>query len=246
MSTDLHRLYRQRFISGVTLVLLLAAASGGIDVVAYLRYDVFVANQTGNLIIISLGITQGEQRDPVLPSVVSLAAFMLAVLITARIRRALVDRSVAEQQVRHKALITEAVLLVFAAAIIVVGFDANGDVRYGVIALLAASQGIQAVVLVRVLGVAVQTVAINGPLVSTLNLAAEGRRWRAIVAGAAPVGYAIGAGTGALLQIVSSGLTLVVSAALGIASVFVGGRYRELDARVTALEPPPAGQAPGG
>ncbi len=246
MSTDLHRLYRQRFIFGVTLVLLLAAASGGIDVVAYLRYDVFVANQTGNLIIISLGITQGEQRDPVLPSIVSLAAFMLAVLITARIRRVLVDRNIGEQRVRHQALITEAVLLVFAALIIVVGFDSNGDVRYGVIALLAASQGIQAVVLVRVLGVAVQTVAINGPLVSTLNLAAEGRRWRAIVAGAAPIGYAIGAGSGALLQIVSSGLTLVVSAVFGIAAVFVGARYRELDAQATALEPPPSGQAPGG
>lgn len=241
MSTDLHRLYRQRFIFGVSLVLLLAAASGGIDVVAYLRYDVFVANQTGNLIIIALGVTQGQQSDPVLPSVVSLAAFMFAVLITARIRRLLIDRGSTEQRVRQQALMAEAVLLVFAALIIVAGIDSNSDVRYGVIALLAASQGIQAVVLVRVLGVAVQTVAINGPLVATLNLAAEGRRWRAIVAGAAPVGYAIGAGGGALLQIVSSGLTLVVSAILGIAAVFVGQRYRDLDERVTALEPPTAG-----
>ena len=246
MSTDLHRLYRQRFIFGVTLVFLLAAASGGIDVVAFLRYDVFVANQTGNLIIISLGITQGGQSDPVLPSVVSLTAFMLAVLGTARIRRRLVDRGVPEQRVRHHALIAEAILLVFAAVLIVFGLDRDGEVRYGVIALLAASQGIQAVVLVRVLGVAVQTVAINGPLVSTLNLAAQGRLWRAIVAGAAPIGYAVGAGGGALLQIVSSGLTLVVSASLGIAAVFVGQRYRQLDARVTTLEPPPPGQAPGG
>lgn len=256
--TDLQRLYRERFVYGVTLVLLLAAASGGIDVVAYLRYDVFVANQTGNLIIISLGITQGTQNDPVLPSLVSLAAFMLAVLVTARIRRYLVNRGTPEQRVRHRALIAEAVLLGIAAVIIVLDLDRESEVRLGVIALLAASQGIQAVVLVRALGVAVQTVAINGPLVSTLNLAAQGQRWRAIVAGSAPIGYAVGAGGGALLQIVSSGLTLVVSACFGIAAVFIGQRYHAVDLQVEDLDPtnadspfrkadpPPGGPASGG
>lgn len=238
MSTVPARLHRELVTSAVLLVLMLAAASGGIDVVAYLRYDVFVANQTGNLVIISLGITQGGQSDPVLPSLVSLLAFMVAVFGTAAMRRWLVGRGSTDQRVRHRALMLEAALLAIAALLILIHADEHVEVRYGVIALLAISQGIQAVVLVRALGVAVQTVAINGPLVSTLNMAAQGQRYRALVAGAAPVGYAIGAGGGALLQIVSSGLTLVVSASFGIAAVFLGQRYHDLEAKVNALDPP--------
>jgi uncharacterized membrane protein YoaK (UPF0700 family) len=239
-------LRRELLISAVVLVMLLSWASGGIDVVAFLRYDVFVANQTGNLIIIAIGVTQNEARDPVLPSVVSLGSFMVAVLVTALARRFLVARGSTDQQVRHQALMIEAGLLVLAAVLILFRVDDQGDVRFGVIALLAFSQGIQAVVLVRVLGVAVQTVAINGPLVSTLNLAAQGQRWRALVAGSAPVGYALGAGVGAVLQIWSSGMTLVLSAAVGVAGVFAGQRYHDLEVRVQALDPPPGSTSAGG
>lgn len=246
MSTDYVREHRQLVVSAVLLVFLLAAASGGIDVVAFLRYDVFVANQTGNLVIISLGITQDSQKDPVLPSLISLAAFMLAVFGTALMRRWLVGKGRPDQWVRHRALIVEAALLTIAAVLIIVRADSNTEVRYGVIALLAISQGIQAVVLVRALGVAVQTVAINGPLVATLNLAAQGKRYRALVAGAAPIGYAIGAGGGALMQIVSSGLTLVVSASFGVAAVFVGQWYHDTEERVNALDPPAKEPGPGG
>lgn len=137
-------------------------------------------------------------------------------------------------------------MLAIAAVLILIHADDNVQVRYGVIALLAISQGIQAVVLVRALGVAVQTVAINGPLVSTLNMAAQGQRYRALVAGAAPLGYAFGAGGGALLQIVSSGLTLVVSASFGIAAVFLGQWYHDLEAKVNALDPPTETPGPGG
>lgn len=244
MSTAPARMHRDLVISAVLLVFTLAAASGGIDVVAYLRYDVFVANQTGNLVIISLGITQGGTSDPVLPSLVSLIAFMLAVFATAAMRRWLTGRGWTDQKVRHRALMVEAIMLAIAALLILIHADDNVQVRYGVIALLAISQGIQAVVLVRALGVAVQTVAINGPLVSTLNMAAQGQRYRALVAGAAPLGYALGAGGGALLQIVSSGLTLVVAASFGIAAVFLGQWYHDLETKVNALDPP-AGETPG-
>lgn len=244
MTTDAAPTHRKLVLSAVLMVFMLAAASGGIDVVAFLRYDVFVANQTGNLVIISLGVTQEGQKDPVLPSLVSLIAFMAAVFGTAAMRRWLTGRGWTDQKVRHRALMVEAVLLAVAAILIIIRADSHLDVRYGVIGLLAFSQGIQAVVLVRALGVAVQTVAINGPLVATLNMAAQGQRYRAMVAGAAPVGYAIGAGAGALLQIVSSGLTLVVSASFGVAAVFLGQWYHDLEAKAEAADPP-AGEATG-
>ena len=232
MTADLHRLIRQRFTYGIALVLVLAAASGSIDVVAYLRYDVFVANQTGNLIIIALGITQSAASDPLLPSLISLVAFITAAVLTARTRQVLVRNGVPDQTVRHGALMVEAVLLIVVAVVMVVDADRSSLVRFAVIATLAASQGIQAVVLVRALGVAVQTVAINAPLISTVSLAAKGQRRRAVVAGSAPVGYAIGAVGGALLQILSSGVTLIVAALLGISAVVIGQRYHRLDVQV--------------
>jgi uncharacterized membrane protein YoaK (UPF0700 family) len=236
MDADLHRLIRQRFTYGILLVLVLAAASGSIDVVAYLRYDVFVANQTGNLIIISLGITQSAANDPLLPSLISLAAFIIAAVLTARTRQVLVRNGMSDQVVRHGALMVEAVFLIIVAGVMVMDADRSPLTRFAVIGLLAASQGIQAVVLVRALGVAVQTVAINAPLISTVSLAAKGQRRRAVVAGSAPVGYALGAVAGALLQILSSAVTLVVAAALGVSAVVIGQRYHRLDVQVGGFD----------
>jgi uncharacterized membrane protein YoaK (UPF0700 family) len=64
---------RSLALAAIALVPLLSAASGAVDAVAYLRYDVFVANQTGNLAFIALGITEPDQRSALLPSLASVA-----------------------------------------------------------------------------------------------------------------------------------------------------------------------------
>lgn len=228
MATDkAARRPRDEAIAVISMVILLAMSSGAIDVVAFLRYKVFVANQTGNLVIISLGVAEDDSSSTVMPSLVSLASFVGAIIVVVWLRQVQIRRGHEEYVVRRTALVAGAALLTVAAVLIL--FQVDFEVRYGVIAVLATSQGIQAVVLTRVLGVAVQTVAINGALLNTVNLAFSGRRLGSMVAAATPIGYAIGAGVGAALQLIASAFALFFAAALGIIAVFVGQRYRRLD-----------------
>ena len=72
--------------------MLLATASGAIDVVAFLRYKVFVANQTGNLVVIAVGASDGNSSSTVLPSAVSLVSFTAALVAVAWISRVQINR----------------------------------------------------------------------------------------------------------------------------------------------------------
>ncbi len=219
---------RSLALAAIALVSLLSAASGAVDAVAYLRYDVFVANQTGNLVIIALGITETGQRSALLPSLVSFGTFLAVIIFLLFIRRRWPNN---DWRMRRRSLLIEAVMFTCAAFLIWFGVDKEFTLL--VIALLAASQGIQAVTLTRALGVAVQTVAINGPLVTGANLAARGQWWRSAVAMSAPVAYALGAALGALLLLVASGAALLATAILTIIAVFVGQWYETHQSRCT-------------
>lgn len=211
---------RNLALAAIALVSLLSAASGAVDAVAYLRYDVFVANQTGNLVIIALGITESDQRSALLPSLVSFGTFLSVVIFLLIIRRRWASN---DWRMRRRSLILEA--LMFTCAAFLIWFGVDREFTLLVIALLAASQGIQAVTLTRALGVAVQTVAINGPLVTGADLAARGQWWRSAVALSAPMAYALGAALGALLLLVASGAALIATAVLTIMAVLVGQWY---------------------
>ena len=207
-------------LAAIALVSLLSAASGAVDAVAYLRYDVFVANQTGNLVIIALGITEADQRSALLPSLVSFSTFLIMLILVLLIRR---RWNANDWDLRRGLLIIEAVMLALAASLIFIGVDER--FKFLVIALLAASQALQAVALTRALGVAVATVSINGPLLTGADLASR-RQWsRAIVAMSAPIAYALGAALGAILLLLASGAALLAASVLGISAVMVGQWY---------------------
>jgi len=236
--SELERHRRDFAATGIVLVMLLATASGAIDVVAFLQYKVFVANQTGNLVVIAVGASDGNSSSTVLPSAVSLVSFTAALVAVAWISRVQINRGRESTRVRRDALIIEAVLLTVAATLIL--FNVDFEVRYGVISVLAISQGIQAVVLTRVLGVAVQTVAINGSLFNTVQMAVEHKRRAAAVAVSTPIGYAIGAGLGAFMQVFASAYALFFAAALGVIALFVAAKHRKLASLVGADEGGPA------
>ncbi len=211
---------RSLALSAIALVSLLSAASGAVDAVAYLRYDVFVANQTGNLVIIALGITEADQRSALLPSLASFGTFLIVVIGLLLIRRRWAAN---DWRLRRRVLAVEAVMFAAAASLIFLGVDER--FKFLVIALLAASQGLQAVALTSALGVAVQTVSINGPLLTGAGLAARRQWWRSAVAMSAPVAYALGAALGAVLLLLASGAALLAASILVIAAVLVGQWY---------------------
>ncbi|MFM9134674.1 MAG: YoaK family protein [bacterium] len=171
------------------LVVLLSATSGGVDAVAYARFGVFVANQTGNLVIVVLSLLEGQRDRAMLASLVSLVTFTIAVFASVYLRRFLA-RHMSGLHVRYALLGVEALLIAVVATGMVL-FGAS-SVDLGSIALLAASQGLQAVLLTRIAGLLVSTVVINVALVQSARAWAAGMRLAAFIALATPLGYLLG------------------------------------------------------
>lgn len=180
----------RRYVPHVfALVLLLSATSGSVDAVAYARFGVFVANQTGNLVIVVLSVLEDNRDRQFEASLVSLVTFTAAVFAAVYLRRMLARR-MDGLRVRYIMLSIECALIIIVALGIV--FLGTASVTLGSIALLAASQGVQAVVLTRVAGLLVSTVVINVALVQAARAWSEGLRVAGFIALATPLGYLIG------------------------------------------------------
>ena len=194
--------------------MLLAATSGIVDSIAFARFGVFVANQTGNLVIVTLSLA-GEQKTTTLVACsIALLTFTIGVFLAIFIRRELRKRGGVPRA--RVAMLTIQVALIAATS---AGVLIWGDVAfaYTAVLLLSLSQAFQAAVVTRIVGVAIQTVVINTALVQSADAWATGRRRAAAIAFGTPIGYLVGAFLGALLMRTSGRgalLSAVVTAAI--------------------------------
>ncbi len=191
----------------------LTATAGYVDAFVFLRVTrVFIANQSGNLIVGGMSAVGGKVGDVVLPFV-----SVLAYIAGAATAAALFDRP--ERQGRRRLLDTVAaviVALVGAAVALAVAGEGHAagprsPVVIGVVAATALSMGAQATAVRRAGGVAVLTTASTGAITSlgvelgrhrgSLDPAARARATRlaAIV-----VAYVGGAAGGAALSVHTS------------------------------------------
>ncbi|MFM8238681.1 MAG: YoaK family protein [Actinomycetota bacterium] len=214
---------RRALPAAVGLVMILAAMSGVVDTVAYQRFGVFVANQTGNLVIVMVDATSGKVTTTLIASLVSLAFFVLGVVGAVALRNFL-RRSMTRHHVRMVLLGVEA----FCIAVVASGVFIFGEsqLAYGAIALLAVSQGVQGVVVMRVVGVMVQSVVINTAIVQVADWLSRGYRRAALIAFAVPVGYFLGATMGAVLTRLPPPTALVSALVLALLSLVVAAHLR--------------------
>lgn len=209
----------------VSIIALLAGVSGCVDVVSLVFAEVFVANQTGNLVVVAAASLSDGNR--VRLALTALVMFTVGVLLAAVGRRALRHRF--GQRAARESLLVLEILLVIAAAVLLWRDPLATHPRLLLpIGLLALAQGIQAVLLTRLLGRGVRTVAVTGPLTDALVGAVESagtpmaqrdpaRRGLLRIALATPAGYALGALLGAL--VVRAGLHLGLGVAVVLALV---------------------------
>ena len=178
------------------IILLLAATSGIVDAIAFARFGVFVANQTGNLVIVTLSLTGEQKASTLVACAVALLSFTVGVFIAVFVRRAVRAR-VGVPRTRMATLVIESALI----ALTSVGVLVWGDVEfaYAAIVLLSVSQAFQAAVVTRIVGMAIQTVVINTSLVQSAEAWSLGRRRAGAIAFGTPIGYLLGAFVAALL-----------------------------------------------
>ena len=209
--------------TAMTVVTLLAAMSGVVDTVAYQRFGVFVANQTGNLVIIMVDLTTGRFDSTLIASLVSLVFFIGGVFAAVALRNVL-RRTMTRHRVRVILLIIETACIgIVAFTVLILG---QGELAYAAIAILAISQGVQGVVVTRVVGVAIQSVVINSAIVQVADWWSRGRRRAAYIAMCVPVGYLLGAALGAILIRFPAPSALMSALVLAILAVIVAAQLR--------------------
>ena len=183
----------------VPALLLLTLLSGVVDAVSLLGLgQVFVANMTGNLVLVGLTFARAPESSPAGP-LTALAGFVAGSLLV---------RAVAPRHVNHRALVGMCALLeaaLFVVAVLTWSYDGGHEPVLLPIALCAVALGAQNAS-VRRLGVAGLTTTV---MTSTLT---------GLVAGRAEERTASSTGRQAL-----SVLTLVAGAALGAAVVRLAG-----------------------
>jgi uncharacterized membrane protein YoaK (UPF0700 family) len=212
------------------IILLLAATSGIVDALAFSRFGVFVANQTGNLVIVTLSLTGEDREAALMASAIALAAFTVGVFLAIVIRRWMRQR-VSAPRARVATLVIESTFIVLAS----VGALVWGDARfvYAAVLLLSLSQAFQATVVTRIVGVAIQTVVINTSIVQSAEAWSAGRRRVGAIAFGTPIGYLLGAAIAALLLRLSAPAALL--AAVVTAGLATGIAYR-IEARGVDLD----------
>lgn len=211
------------------IVVLLAATSGIVDAIAFARFGVFVANQTGNLVIITLSLT-GEQRASTLTACgIALVTFTVGVFVAILIRRA-VRTKMGVPRARVVTLIIESALIIVTS----VGVLVWGDVEfaYAAVLLLSLSQAFQAVVVTRIVGMAIQTVVINTSIVQSAEAWSMGRRRAAAIAFGTPIGYLLGALVAALLLKSSAHAALFAGVATAGAATVIAYRIQARGATI--------------
>ena len=178
------------------IVVLLAGTSGIVDALAFERFGVFVANQTGNLVIVALGLAHEQATQTRVASIIALVTFTVGVFLAVALRKQLRKRY-SEDIVRVVLLSVEAALI--ASAGISVALWGEVAVAYVAVGLLSLSQAVQSAVITRIVGMSIQTVVINTALVQSANSWAAGHSRAAAIALGTPIGYLLGAFCGALL-----------------------------------------------
>jgi uncharacterized membrane protein YoaK (UPF0700 family) len=173
--------------------------------VSLVHAEVFVANQTGNLVVVAAASI--SSADTVALAVTALVCFAVGVVVAALMRRAMRPRW-SLTVVRETQLVVEVLLVVVAAVALASEPSDQGLRLLAPIGLLALAQGIQAVLLTRLLGRGVRTVAVTGPLTDAIVQGVESwgrppepdgqRRRLVLLAVATPAGYAVGAALGAI------------------------------------------------
>lgn len=233
----------ERSFTGSTLavVLLLSATSGIVDAVAFARFGVFVANQTGNLVIVALGLAQEQSLQTRVASIIALVTFTLGVFLAVWIRNMLRRRlkqhepdgsasTAANDRARSIMLGLEAALI--AVAGVGIAMWGTKSFAYVAVALLSLSQAVQAVVVTRIVGIAIQTVVINTALVESAEALGRGKRRVSAIAFGTPVGYLLGALIGALLVRQSPPADLVLALVTATAAAFIAHRIARKGAEV--------------
>ena len=211
------------------IVVLLAATSGIVDAIAFTRFGVFVANQTGNLVIITLSLT-GEQKASTLTACgIALISFTVGVFAAILLRRAL-RRRMGITRARAITLVIESGLIVLTS----IGVLVWGDVEfaYAAVLLLSLSQAFQAAVVTRIVGMAIQTVVINTSLVQSAEALSMGRRRAAAIAFGTPIGYLLGAFVAALLLKSSAHAALFAGVATAGAATLIAYRIQARGATI--------------
>ena len=211
------------------IVVLLAATSGIVDAIAFARFGVFVANQTGNLVIITLSLT-GEQKASTLTACgIALIAFTVGVFIAILIRKALRKR-MGIPRARMLTLVIESGLIVITSFGVLVWGDV--EFAYAAVLLLSLSQAFQAAVVTRIVGMAIQTVVINTSIVQSAEAWSIGRRRAAAIAFGTPIGYLLGAFVAALLLKSSAHAALFAGVATAGAATVIAYRIQARGARI--------------
>ena len=203
----------------LAVVLLLSMTSGIVDVAAFLRYHVFVANQTGNLVIVALSFVDGAQVANRLPSFVALVAFTLGVFSAVWLRNGLAKRNLPDYRLRQILLGLEVALIIVTALFFALPQNPTLDLLC--IALLSWSQAIQGVVITRFVGIAVQTVVINNAIIAAAEEAGKRDYSAAFISASTVLGYAAGAAIGAILLGALAGSALVAAVFTAFAAAII-------------------------
>jgi uncharacterized membrane protein YoaK (UPF0700 family) len=151
------------------LVVLLTVASGFSDALGYLGLGrVFIANMTGNTILLGLAIGQGEVAAA-LRSVAALVGFILGVMLASMIAARTRDKSIWPTTVTAALAGECIVLLAFTLWGTVASPSATSGVIFALIVVLATAMGMQSVAF-HVLGVSgVASTAITGTWIGVIS-----------------------------------------------------------------------------
>lgn len=144
----------------------LSLAAGCVDAVGYLGLvQVFVANMTGNTVLLGLAIGQADGRD-VLQAGTALTGFVLGVAAGAAIVERGPERAAWTPAVTAALGLEFAMLAAFAAGWLLHGADPSGVAVYPSIVLSAAAMGVQSAAVRRLQVAGVSTTYITGTLTS--------------------------------------------------------------------------------
>jgi len=148
------------------MLVMLSLAAGCVDAVGYLGLGhIFVANMTGNTVLLGLALGQAQGRAA-LRAVVALVGFILGVAAGAVIVGPDREETTWPPAVTAALAVELAVLVALAAGWFLAGSEPVGGVGYALICLLALAMGVQSAA-VRRLGVpGVATTYITGTLTS--------------------------------------------------------------------------------
>lgn len=211
----------------LVMMLALTFTTGIVDAVGYLALDrVFIANMTGNVVILGMGLAQADDL-PVLGPVIGLGGFLLGAALGGRALKG--ARTGWSGRTTVLIAVVGTVTLAAAGAVALATPVRDTPYAYSVTAVLALVMGVQAAGARRLAVADVTTVVVTSTIV---GLASEsrlaggtgrnaGRRVLAVLL------IGAGAGVGALLLRAHLGVGLAVAGALTVGVALFGHLVRE-------------------